>query len=126
MNGKPNILIVDDDVSTIEIVSMILRSAGYDIMADTNGDLEFLQTSLYPDLILLDNHLGDKCGASICFYLKNNAVTKHIPIILASGIDDLDDLAAIACADDYLSKPFSIKLLLAKVEALLSQKAIAC
>ena len=122
-----NILIVDDDQGTLQILSLILKNAGYNVTTDDTGELEFLQTGQIPDLILLDNQLGEKSGASICYSLKQNIQTRHIPVILESGSQDLDNLAVSACADDFIPKPYSIKMLLAKVEMLLAKRsAIAC
>ena len=66
MNKKYTILIIDDDQSIIEIVAIILSNAGYDILTDMDGDLHFLRSISFPDLILLDNQLGNKSGAEIC------------------------------------------------------------
>lgn len=124
MKKKYSILIVDDDPGTINILSVILQNAGYDVTADTTGELNFLETGINPDMILLDNQLGEKSGVAICYSLKQNEKTKDIPIILESGTEDLDTLAISACADDYLSKPFSIKILLKKVETLLAKRIL--
>jgi DNA-binding response OmpR family regulator len=126
MVNKYNILIIDDDPGIIDILSLILLNHGYNVTSDTTGELEFLETRIYPDLILLDNQLGEKSGVSICFSLKQNEKTRTIPIILESGNEDLYSLAANACADDYLSKPFCIKTLLKKVETLLARKEVVC
>ncbi|MEO8771501.1 MAG: response regulator [Ferruginibacter sp.] len=124
MNKKNTILIVDDDDSIIKIVSLILANAGYDIITDNNGDLHFLQTNIYPDLILLDNQLGSKSGADICRQLKTNQLTKHIPVMLVSATEGLPEIATYACADDFLPKPFDVDTLLQKVDSLLSNMDI--
>lgn len=126
MDKKNHILIVDDDPGTIEILSMILLNAGYEVIADPNAELLFLETGINPDLVLMDNQVGEKCGALLCHELKQNEKTKKIPIVLISGIDDLQRLAESACADDFLTKPFSIKNLLQKVEPLLAPKTVPC
>ncbi|MEP7163082.1 MAG: response regulator [Ferruginibacter sp.] len=126
MEKKYHILIVDDDHGTIEIISMILLNAGYQITADPTAELFFLESGINPDLILLDNQVGEKCGALLCHELKQNEKTRNIPIVLISGIDELQRLAESACADDFLTKPFSIKNLLQKVEACLLQRTVTC
>jgi len=126
MEKKYNILVVDDNVSTIQVISMILEHAGYLITADPYANLDFLSTGKNPDLLLMDNQVGEKCGASICEELKHNEKTRKIPIILFSGIDNLKELALRVCADDYLAKPFCLQTLLQKVESVLLRKAVPC
>ena len=126
MGKKDNILVVDDDAGTIEVMSMILQNAGYSMEADQYADLDFLNTGVYPDLILMDNQVGERNGASLCLQLKTNEKTKHIPIILFSGIDNLKELASHVCANDYLAKPFSMEILLEKIETVLVRKEVAC
>lgn len=126
MEKKYNILVVDDDISTIQIISMILSNAGYQITADPTAELEFLSTGINPDLLLMDNQVGEKCGATICHELKRNEKTKNIPVILFSGVDNLEEIALFARAEDYMAKPFGISTLLQKIESLLLEKALAC
>ena len=123
MDKKNNILIIDDDGSIIDIISIILTNAGYNVITDKTGSLDFLQTSTHPDLILLDNYLENKNGSDICRLLKKNDLTKNIPVILISGKEGLYETAESACADDFLSKPFSIQNLLYKIEFLLADIA---
>ena len=125
MNKKHTILIVDDEEAIIKIVSLILTNAGYDIIADSHADLHFLQTHIYPDLILLDNQLGTKSGADICRQLKTNERTKHIPVMLVSATEGLSEIASYACADDFLPKPFDVETLLQKVDSLLTNTDMA-
>ncbi|CAN5839946.1 N/A [soil metagenome] len=126
MDKKHTILVVDDDISTLQVISLILDHAGYIIISDPLAELIFLESGINPDLILLDNQVGEKCGSIICHELKRNERTKHIPIILFSGIDNLEELALKACADDYIAKPFTMEALLEKVGSMLPEKAIAC
>ena len=119
-----HILIVDDDAGTVDIISIILKNAGYKIATDNSGELLFLQTGIHPKLILLDNKLGKKKGSDICMELKANEETKNIPIIMISATDELKLLAAKACADNFLPKPFSIEDLLSVVEETLLKKTV--
>lgn len=120
MERKKTILIVDDDPGIIEIISIILIKGGYNVISNTNANLDFSPTNFFPDLILLDNYLENKSGADICKRLKTNELTKHIPVILISGHEGLYSVADEACADDFLSKPFSIQNLLRKIDFLLT------
>jgi CheY-like chemotaxis protein len=122
MNKKNTILIVDDDQGIIQILSIILSNAGYNIITDADGSLHFLRSISFPDLILLDNQLGNKSGAEICRLLKTNVLTHNIPVILVSATEGLHDIAAKACANDFLSKPFDMHILLQKIESLLQKK----
>jgi DNA-binding response OmpR family regulator len=124
MDKKTNILVIDDDHSTLEILLLILQNAGYEVDIAANGDLTFLQTGKFPDLILLDNNLGKKDGADICRELKNAAETHHIPIILISAMDNIKTIAAEACADDFIAKPFGIQLMLEKIQQALRKYAV--
>lgn len=119
MSNKQHILIVDDDAGTVDIISIILQNAGYQITTDNCGNLHFLQTGLHPDLILLDNTLGQKKGADLCLELKANEQTKDIPVIMVSAADDLKILSTNACADYFLSKPFNMQDLLSLVHTAL-------
>ena len=122
MEKKYNILVVDDNVGTIDIISMILHNEGYDVTADPTAELAFLSTGKNPDLILLDNQVGEKSGTVICQELKQQENTRKIPVILFSGMDNIKELANEACADDHLAKPFCVKELFEKIQALLSKK----
>lgn len=124
MNKKNTILIVDDEQGIIEIVSLILSNAGYDIITDTDGSLHFLKSIRFPDLILLDNQLGNKSGAEICRSLKTNELTRDIPVMLVSATEGLAEIAAKAFADDFLAKPFDMQALLQKIESLLKKKKL--
>ena len=126
MEKKDNILVVDDDAGTIEVMSLILQNAGYHIETDQEASLDFLKTGIYPDLILMDNQVGERSGASLCLRLKTNERTRHIPVILVSGIDNLKELAMHVCANAYLPKPFSMEVLLEKIAAVLNHQEAAC
>lgn len=119
MKKKNTILVVDDDPQIIQIMSLILTGAGYDIITDNTGDLHSLQSTILPDLILLDNELGNKSGAIICSIIKNHDHTKHIPVMMVSGTEGLHEIARKADADDFLAKPFDMQILLEKVDSLL-------
>lgn len=115
MTEKKTILVIDDDVSTLQILLLILQNAGYNVESASDHNLKFLQTKNYPDLIILDNNLGFKSGSEICKELKNNNETKHIPVVMISAIDNIRQLANEACADGFISKPFGIQQMLDKI-----------
>jgi len=122
MGSQKNILIVDDDNSTLNILSLILKNAGYGVQVDDNGSLDFLQSGILPDLVLLDSNLGTKDGTTICRQIKAGESTKHIRVILISAMQDIKDIVQEAGADNYLSKPFGINQLLNIIETTLAEK----
>ena len=71
--------------------------------------------SNYHYLIIIDNNLGGRSGGEICKQLKQNTSVKHIPVILTSAMEDLEQLAKEATADDFLNKPFDMKSLFEKI-----------
>ena len=107
---------MDDDSSTLNILSLILKNAGYEVQVDDCGGLPFLQSGNFPDLILLDSNLGEKDGATLCRQLKSSENTRHIPVIIISAMQDIKSIFDESGADNYLSKPFGINQLLGLVE----------
>jgi DNA-binding response OmpR family regulator len=116
MHSGKKILIVDDDISTQQVLKLILNDAGYKVRTENNANNLLQPFNEYPDIILLDNNLPETPGYVICSYLKKQKSTQEIPIILISAMDDLEEIAHIAGADDYILKPFGIHQLLQKVE----------
>ena len=115
MAAKSKILVIDDDTSTLEIIFLVLHNAGFEVTIDSKADLGFLDKGDLPDLIIIDNNLGGRSGGEICKQLKENIYVKHIPVILTSAMEDLEQLALEATADDFLSKPFDMKSLFEKI-----------
>lgn len=123
--NKLHIMIIDDDPGTIKVLSLILSNAGHTVTAHTECGPGFLQTGSFPDLLLLDNQVGAISGADLCLQLKQEPGTAHIPVILLSGIDNLEEIARACGADDYISKPFCIKELMDKIDLLTPIKTTA-
>ncbi|MEN8127086.1 MAG: response regulator transcription factor [Planctomycetota bacterium] len=120
MNAK--ILVVDDQKDLLELLDMALSQEGYSVRTAASGSeaLAMIATEK-PDLILLDIILGDVSGIKITTKLKHEAETSHIPIILLTAKDgETDIIVGLSVgADDYITKPFSTKVLLARIDALL-------
>jgi two-component system, OmpR family, KDP operon response regulator KdpE len=113
------ILIVEDDEDTAEVVCSLLETAGYNAVAVDRGELALYEIhSSSPDLVLLDLNLPDIHGLDI---LKQVRTQSFLPMIVLSAFtQERDKVVALeAGADDYMSKPFSPEELIARVAALL-------
>jgi two-component system, OmpR family, KDP operon response regulator KdpE len=129
VNDEPvrNILVVDDERPIRRALEVTLTKAGYRVSTATDGS-ETLTTAALdpPDLVILDLMLPDADGAEVCSQLRD---WLRAPILLISAVgDEQDKIRALdAGADDYLTKPFGIGELLARVRALLrrSESAVA-
>jgi len=123
--SKKLILAVDDEEDILELIDYNLKKEGYEVILARSGNeaLKTIQTNM-PDLILLDLMLPDIDGFDICKIVKNNSKTAHIPIIMltAKG-EDADIVSGLELgASDYVVKPFSHRVLLARIRAILRQK----
>jgi two-component system alkaline phosphatase synthesis response regulator PhoP len=122
MTGE-KVLVIDDDVKTVELVKLYLDRDGYQVLTAHNG-LEALRVARegYPDLIVLDLMLPDIDGLEICRTLRRESA---VPIImLTARTTDQDKLIGLDLgADDYVTKPFSPKELVARVRAVLRRLA---
>ncbi len=120
MNEK--ILVVDDEKDLLELLSLKLDSEGYIVNTAESGEeaLSSIRTDP-PDLILLDIMLEDISGIKLAGKLKNTPETSKIPIILLTAKDSETDMVVGLSigADDYITKPFSLQVLAARIEAVL-------
>jgi DNA-binding response OmpR family regulator len=117
-----NILVVDDQKDLLELLEMALSQEGYIVRTAASGaEAMAIIAADKPDLILLDIILGDISGIKITTKLKHEADTSHIPIILLTAKDSETDIIVglSVGADDYITKPFSTKVLLARIDAVL-------
>ncbi|PJF40234.1 MAG: DNA-binding response regulator [Chloroflexi bacterium] len=113
------ILIVEDDDDTAEVVSTLLKKAGYTTQSVDDGESALQQiATMSPDLVLLDLNLPDISGLEILKHVRSKS---FLPMIVISGrTQERDKVDALeAGADDYLAKPFSSEELVARVGALL-------
>ena len=123
--GKANILIVEDDEDIQQLVSYNLIKAGFHVMCADTGE-EGLQ-KLQPggiDCILLDLMLPGMSGLEVCRSIKKNQSSSDVPILMLTAKGEEDDVVSgLECgADDYVTKPFSPKVLIARVKALLRRR----
>ena len=122
--AKEKILVVDDEEDILELLKYILLNEGYRVECVTSGEECLLKAAESPDLILLDLMLPGLDGLDVCRELKTNPVTRQIPIIMitAKG-EDADIVSGLELgAEDYITKPFSPRILLARVKVVLRRK----
>lgn len=121
------LLLVEDETDLADLLGYNLRKAGYqvEVVHDGNSALQRVQQSL-PDLIILDVMLPGLSGLQVARQVRTATKTSTIPILmLTAKAEELDQLGGLAAgADDYVTKPFSIKVLLARVEALLRRTRV--
>lgn len=120
--SKAKILVVEDEIDILELVSYNLEKAGYTVIRSKTGEngIQIARTQL-PDLIVLDLMLPGIDGLEVCQKLKSEPSTSSIPILMLTAKNEDNDIVAglEAGADDYLPKPFSPKILLVRIKALL-------
>lgn len=124
MAGK-KILIVEDEEDVMELIRYNLAKEGFNCDSAHNGQeaLKKAQATL-PDLLLLDLMLPEVDGLEVCKRLKSSPQTEHIPIVMVTAkSDEADIITGLELgADDYITKPFSPKVLVARVRAVLRRK----
>ncbi len=116
------ILIVDDEQDIADLISYNLEKEGYStIKAYDGGDVLKTVKAQKPDLIILDLMLPRMSGMDICRAIRANPETSHLPIImLTAKADEVDKIIGLEIgADDYITKPFSVKELIARVRSIL-------
>jgi DNA-binding NtrC family response regulator len=110
MDKAKKVFVFDDNVDILDLCTIILEDAGYEIKTSSTSNNIIEQVSSYtPDIIFMDNWLPDVGGIDATKELKAHAVLQHIPVIYFSANNDVKSLAEQAGADDYLSKPFDIE-----------------
>ncbi|MBD2180479.1 response regulator [Aerosakkonema funiforme] len=114
-----NILIVDDTLHNLRLLSNILSDRGYKVRCVPKGTMALATARLSPpDLILLDIMMPEMDGYEVCEQLKTDALTSDIPVIFISALHEaLDKVKAFAIGGvDYITKPFQVEEVLARVE----------
>ena len=127
-NDRKNkkILIIDDDVDILMMLTIFLKENGYEVEGTLNGIEAKSRTERFkPDLIIMDIFLSGTNGKDICVTLKQSKKTRSIPIILISSDEQNKKEVEVTGADEFINKPFEIKYLLSRVSELLQQKMVA-
>jgi two-component system phosphate regulon response regulator PhoB len=128
MSDRKHILVVDDEKDLTELLAYNLKKVGYLVSVAHSGRQALdLISAQSPDLILLDVMLPEFSGTEIANRIRTNPKTASIPIIMVTAKgEELDQVVGLTVgADDYIAKPFSMKVLLARVEAVLRRSGRA-
>ena len=122
--AKGKILVVDDEIYIVHILDFSLGMEGYEVLTALDGEqaLEKARAE-HPDLIVLDIMMPKLDGYETCKMLKADASTKDIPVILlsAKGRNVDQKIGFEVGADDYITKPFSPRKLVERINAILHQ-----
>jgi len=122
--SKGRVLVVDDEIYIVHILDFSLGMEGYEVVTALDGEaaLEKIRTEK-PDLIVLDIMMPKLDGYEVCKSIKSNAATQHIPVILlsAKGRNVDQKMGFDVGADDYITKPFSPRKLVERINQLLGQ-----
>ena len=121
MDSK-KILIVEDEFDILKLIEFNLKKEGFDVIAVSDGESAIKEVrSNKPDLILLDLMLPGISGLDVCHLIQQYEGLSQIPILMLTAKGEESDVVKglEAGADDYVIKPFSVKVLLARIKALL-------
>lgn len=119
---KKTILLVEDDAAIREMVVFALEKEGFNVLEAADGQAAMvLVANERPDLVLLDWMLPGASGIEICRELKRDEDTRELPVIMLTARGEEDDRVQglEIGADDYISKPFSVRELVARIKAVL-------
>jgi two-component system phosphate regulon response regulator PhoB len=123
MTDRARVLIVDDEPDLLDILEFNLSREGFDVLrAETGAEaLTVLESGALPQAVLLDLMLPDTSGVSICHKIRSNPNTKHLPVLMLTAKDSSDDkiVGFEMGADDYVTKPFSVREVILRLRALL-------
>jgi two-component system phosphate regulon response regulator PhoB len=122
---KERILVVEDEEDILELVSFNLDREGYQVIRASSGEQALKTARLEPlDLILLDLMLPGIDGLEVAKVIKNDKATKHVPIVMLTAKGEEADIVTglELGADDYITKPFSPKIMIARIRAVLRRK----
>ena len=122
--NRPLIMFADDDADLLRLAKMRLTTEGFNVKLCPNGEnIMPMAVSEKPDVILLDLKMDNTDGRDICLSLKTDKRTTDIPVIFISANNDLENIARLYGADDFIHKPFSIQSVKEKIAYMLSAGA---
>ena len=121
----PKILVIDDEKDIVELISYNLEKEGFSVLKAYDGEAALRAVKAQKlDLIILDLMLPEISGLDVCKAVRNNSATANLPIImLTAKAEEVDKIIGLEMgADDYITKPFGIKELIARVRAMLRRR----
>src|SRR5215472_514670 len=116
---KSKILVIEDERPLVEVLTYNLEREGFEVLSAHDGQEGLRQAQLkLPDLVVLDLMLPIKPGLEVCRELKTGTRTREIPIVmLTAKAEESDELVGFAMgADDYVTKPYSMKVLVERIK----------
>jgi two-component system phosphate regulon response regulator PhoB len=116
---KPKILVIEDERALVEVLAANLEREGFEVLAAYDGQDGLRQAQLkLPDLVVLDLMLPLKPGLEVCRELRNGSRTRETPIIMVTAKgEESDELVGLAMgADDYVIKPYKVKVLIERIK----------
>jgi DNA-binding response OmpR family regulator len=122
MKKERSILVVDDDPDIGTMLKMMLEYKGYDVTLLSNaGQTEQALSKQLTDIVILDMLIGGTNGTDICRSIRSNPLSAHIPVLMISALPDARKICVDAGANDFISKPFEMEEMLAKVDSLVNK-----
>jgi two-component system phosphate regulon response regulator PhoB len=125
--AKEHILVVDDEEDILALINFNLSKEGYKVTCVASGEMALSEArSTHPDLIILDLMLPGVDGLDVCRRLQMDEATRGIPIVMLTAKGEEADIVAglELGADDYITKPFSPRVLMARLKAVLRRSAV--
>ena len=116
MKYLPRILLVDDEVEHLQLLTELLRKNGFDVYSlSTPVDIFATIKLFHPSIIILDVKMGNYDGKEICAQLKANEETKSIKVILHSAFPEIEKEYQVCGAEEFIIKPTDISLLVSRL-----------
>lgn len=125
---KKRILIAEDDENIRNIIQFMLQGKGYEVLAVGDGKAAAESVDKFkPDLVMLDVMMPHKNGLEVCYEIKNNPKTVHLPVLILTATTQTSQKSdeywrVRSRADDFITKPFKSADLLARIEKLLKDQ----
>jgi len=115
MKHLPKVLLIDDEVDYLNLLTPILRRRGFDVYSLSNGeDVLTVTRKFMPDIILLDVRLGRFDGRLLCWQIKTDKGIRGAKIILHSAFPDVESSYKTYCADEFILKPTEADYIIAR------------
>lgn len=116
------VCILEDEPAIREVLELLLLSENYNVLPFSSvNEFNSRDLTIVPDLFLLDVMLTDGFGTDVCNAIKNNVLTSHIPVMMMSAHAKLFEMEKVCTPDEFISKPFDLNDVVAKVGSLINK-----